>query len=82
MRCMTACLIVELTGADAVASQALRMATPDVAASPEGVAMDATCCLQGMDQTGAVRIDADSTLDFSVWAMGTAAEATGNLPGM
>ena len=68
--------------ASAVASSAAERIGQETAASPEGVATDATCYLRGIDQTGAVRIDADSTLDFSVWAMGTAAEATKNLPGI
>ncbi len=59
----------------------MQTAARDLAASPEGIATEATCYLQGVDQTGAVRIDADSTLDFSMWAMGTAADATDNLTG-
>lgn len=49
--------------------------------SPEGVATEATLYLPRASPTAAVRIDADSTLDFSVWAMGTSAEATGHLSG-
>ena len=50
--------------------------------SPEGVARDATCRLSDLKPPAAVKIDADSTLDFSMWAMGTSMEpATDSLTG-
>lgn len=55
---------------------------PEGEDSPEGIARDATSRLPDGEATAAVKIDADSTLDFSVWAMGSSMEADTNLPGI
>ena len=49
--------------------------------SPEGVAAEATQVLPQVEHTAQVRIDANSTLDFSNWAMGASGDVAEPMEG-